>query len=173
MEVGQSSSPPAKCPMCGRVGHNPNQCPWLYSRCRYLSCNGIRKLLVSDQEATLGKKIFTCSRLGCEYFQWFETAVTMAKKPPFSEGCFGCGNKNHALESCPWNETGCSETNCDGRRHMLICKNEHNYRIPYLKCKLCGKFQWLSDVIGQPQKEELREIFDSRCSEYFSKLNIN
>ena len=159
--------------MCGREGHQPTQCPWLYSRCRHLSCNGIRKLLVSEQENTMGKKYFTCSRLGCEYFQWFDNAMATTRKSPITEGCLGCGNKNHSLENCLWKETGCSQTHCDGKRVIKIAKTEHNYRIPYLKCKSCENFQWLSDVLTEVKKEQLPEIFDNWCTEYFSKLNIN
>ncbi|OVA05270.1 hypothetical protein BVC80_441g6 [Macleaya cordata] len=36
------------CQMCEKSGHTGIECPWVYTRCRKITCNGSRKLLIQN-----------------------------------------------------------------------------------------------------------------------------
>ncbi|KAF6172848.1 hypothetical protein GIB67_035402 [Kingdonia uniflora] len=43
--------------MCYLEGHSPDCCPWLYTKCRFPHCDGIRKLMTSYTTKNYTKNI--------------------------------------------------------------------------------------------------------------------
>ena len=174
MEVGEgSSNSHLTCQMCDRKGHIGIHCPWVYTRCRIPPCNGVRKLLVSEQPQSFGGKFMTCSKLGCGYFMWFDEAYLSSKTSPHAPGsCFGCSSLRHLINACPWKVTPCSFPNCNGKMKLKISNTEHNFEIPYLKCKKCNHFEWMSDVLDAKKKENVEVRMKDICTEFLTKLQM-
>lgn len=140
--------------MCEKGMHEEIDCPWIYSRCKMVPCNGLRKLLKAQTDDHAGEKFFSCSI--CSYFEWFSDATTPGKamqiQLPSPLSCFACGDKSHGKSNCPWANQPYKKKKCKGTVTLYICNNEHNGGIAYLKCTNCLEFQWLSDAVFHQSK---------------------
>ncbi|OVA03656.1 hypothetical protein BVC80_1787g184 [Macleaya cordata] len=158
--------------MCEKSGHTGIECPWVYTRCRKITCNGSRKLLISKQPHSLGNRFLKCEN--CDAFQWFDDAIGLvgpSSIQPNEGGCFGCGDLKHWIKECPWRETSCSVPTCKGKRLLSLSGTTHNYGIPYLKCSDCQKFQWMADVLFASRTKEL-EVVDGLCKAIVNKMQF-
>lgn len=70
------------CLMCEKGMHEAIDCAWIYSRCKMVRCNGLRKLLKAQTDDHPCEKFFSCSI--CPYFEWFADATTPGKQCKFS-----------------------------------------------------------------------------------------
>lgn len=143
--------PLISCSICAQGIHDPKVCPWIYSRCKYIPCNGIRQLLCSKAKETNEKMFLKCSIPTCQYFEWFDDAIDPVKckmvKLPVENGCYACGESGHCFKNCPLQNQTCNKDHCKSKMEMKFCKNEHNKNIAYLTCTDCDGFKWVSDEV--------------------------
>ncbi|OVA12772.1 zinc finger protein [Macleaya cordata] len=145
------------CQMCDQVGHIAIVCPWVYTRCKYVKCNGIMKLLISNQPQSAGEKFFTCHHPYCNGFKWFDDAMSSYVGSGSAEHlkkieCWGCGDPDHFMVSCPYYKSPCKKGGCIGVKNLRLSRTLHNYGVPYLKCDECDDFVWMSDVLTLAEK---------------------
>lgn len=94
-----------ECEMCNERNHQSIDCHWIYTRCKLVPCNGIRKLIKVKDGANSGKKIFSCSNPMCSYFKWFDDAIK-STAPRYKGGCDAYVG-DHKFADCPWSQTPC------------------------------------------------------------------
>lgn len=140
---------PDLCPTCEQGSHESKVCPWMYSRCKHIPCNGIRQLLRSSTRETDGEMFLKCSNPTCTYFEWFDSASHPLKskniKLPKENCCCACGEETHCYKECPLHKQECYKEQCKSIMQLRRCKNEHNRNIAYLICTDCEAFRWVSD----------------------------
>lgn len=147
--------------MCEQGNHDTKVCPWIYSRCKHVPCNGVRALLQSTTNENYGKMFLKCTIPSCNYFEWFEDASNHCKSKlvllPSNKSCQACGEDDHCIESCPLHHQLCFSSNCNSRMYLKICINQHNKGITYLTCQKCDAFRWETDCIFLAAKEKVRD----------------
>lgn len=152
-----SSNNNSKCSLCEKSMHEEIDCPWIYTRCKMVPCNGIRKLQKARTEVNYGKKFFSCTI--CSYYEWFEEASNEATAMkivlPSRHSCSACGDKSHKLANCSWDNVPCMRKKCKGSMKLNICKKEHNQDIAFLTCH-CGEFSWVSDAVSNAAKAKVK-----------------
>lgn len=96
---------PNLCSICAVGSHESKVCPWMYSRCKHIPCNGIRQLLRSKTTETEGEMFFRCSNPTCRYFEWFALAIDVVGcadiKLLFKICSCACGEAGHSYNKCP------------------------------------------------------------------------
>ncbi|OVA06412.1 hypothetical protein BVC80_187g6 [Macleaya cordata] len=107
---GSSSNFEVICQVCDQLGHICIECPWAYTRCKLTPCNGTRRVLIGKTDANLGRNFFTCQQPDYNGFEWFDDALNSKASSTThlsKGGCFGCGEGNHWMDTCPWRKTPC------------------------------------------------------------------
>lgn len=164
-----------ECEMCSEKYHESMDCPWIYSRCKLVPCNGIRKLLKVKDGVNSGKKFLSYSNPMCSYFEWFDGATDAVKSmaPQYKGGCDACAG-DHRFADCPWSQTPCINPKCHSTkvRMLNIAQTSWNYGIGYLKCQKCEDFQWVSDAIFVEKQKQLCNSEDRICAQFKDKVKI-
>ncbi|KAF6164502.1 hypothetical protein GIB67_025328 [Kingdonia uniflora] len=63
------------CQMCNLEGHIASKCPWVYTKCKKATCNGIMKLMISLTKNNYERKFLKYQHSICGSFQWLSDAV--------------------------------------------------------------------------------------------------
>ncbi|OVA12936.1 zinc finger protein [Macleaya cordata] len=153
------------CELCEEESHNSNQCPWVYSSCKFTSCEGIRLLSTAQTGPNMGKKYLKCQFSTCPSFQWLDEAKGEAKgfggsssNPDSTRtGCFACGLNDHWVNECPWKESPCPRPNCAGTRTVRTSTTDTSAGRKFLTCPICNKFHWLSNWIEKVESNKSTE----------------
>lgn len=165
-----------QCNMCDKEYHETKSCPWVYSRCKHIPCNGVRALLRSKTDQTNGRTFFKCLNPTCNYFEWFDLAssptTALQIKLPSPNCCIACGEENHFFNNCPLQNQSCFKQNCNSKLELKVCK--HNVNIAYLVCKKkdCDAFRWASDALVIETKETLKGKVLEICDEFKKNLKM-
>lgn len=135
--------------MCEQFCHTASECPYVYSICKAQKCNGIRKLLTSHTSRNPDRKFLICQYQACGNFQWLDDAIKESKLQvsTSTKSCFNCGEMGHWYKSCPWDDCLCNNPSCGGTRKLLTSKKQVSIGQKFLKCPVCGSFEWLVDAI--------------------------
>ncbi|KAF6158511.1 hypothetical protein GIB67_040025 [Kingdonia uniflora] len=140
------------CQMYNLEGHIASKCPWVYTKCKKATCNGIMKLMISLTENNYERKFLRCQHSICGSFQWLSDVVNHAKGAEggssSSNGYFGCGQSNHWVRDCPWVRFPCTAHGCNHLMKMFTSKTQQSFVQKFLKCEdpICNNFIWLTDA---------------------------
>ncbi|KAF6164600.1 hypothetical protein GIB67_032828 [Kingdonia uniflora] len=66
------------CQMCNLEGRIASKCPWVYTKYKKATCNGIMKLMISLTENNYERKFLKCQHSICGSFQWLSDVVNQA-----------------------------------------------------------------------------------------------
>ncbi|OVA08936.1 zinc finger protein [Macleaya cordata] len=144
-----------KCQVCHLSSHLAPTCPFLYTKCKIVKCTGIRKLLVSGTVKNPGRMFLKCQYSTCGNFQWLDDAISESMgttgssstlKQHRSVGCFGCGERDHWRNKCPWVGATYRVEGCSGVRDMKVSTWEGQEGDKYLGCTKCTDTQWFKEV---------------------------
>ncbi|KAF6163606.1 hypothetical protein GIB67_022171 [Kingdonia uniflora] len=141
----------AKCVMCYLEGHSPDSFPWLYTKCWFPHCDGIRKLMTSYTTKNYNKKYLMYQHSKCNEFQWLSDVNVQSRssvRTSSRSGCFRCGGSSHWIRDFPWKESKCEVHGCVGTRMLKTSRQDHSYGHKYLKYFTCDNFQWLKATLG-------------------------
>ncbi|OVA03958.1 hypothetical protein BVC80_8691g4 [Macleaya cordata] len=117
--------------LCDQTSHIAIDCPWMYSKCLFPKCLGLRMLLTCDSNISKGKKYLKCHMPDCEGFQWLDDAM---KGKISSVKCYLCEDDDHVGKDCPWEGYPCKISGCSGWRHILTSHTKETPReeVPFV-----------------------------------------
>ncbi|OVA03945.1 zinc finger protein [Macleaya cordata] len=182
----QCESTEVPCQICQLTDHLAPTCPYSYTKCKNLKCQGIRKLMISRTSKNPNRMFLKCQYATCNgSFQWLDDVilenqtVTGNSSTPTqhrSVGCFGCGESDHWKKHCPWLGTTCRVLGCSGIREMKLSSWEGHKGEKYLWCSKCQDFQWFTEA--QKLKEAskpstpvgARIVIETTLEDFCSKL---